>query len=89
VFTFVDTSGRTIPDGCFVVLFLGRPEGDRHFNDVPADRHGRGANVAFCDGHVEHHRWKWPKAHKNGSTPVENDLDLQDLRWLQARLPGP
>jgi prepilin-type processing-associated H-X9-DG protein len=89
VFTFVDTSARTIQDGCFVTHFLGHPEGDRQFNDIPADRHGRGANVAFCDGHVEHHRWKWPKEHKNGITPVENDQDLQDLRWLQERLPGP
>jgi hypothetical protein len=45
--------------------------------------------VAFGDGHVEHHRWKWPKADKTMFTPPVNDQDLQDLRWLQERLPGP
>ena len=89
VFSFLDVCERWIPDGCFVVLFPGHPEGERQWNDIPADRHGRGANVAFGDGHVEHHRWKWPKADKTMFTPSVNDQDLQDLRWLQERLPGP
>jgi len=89
VFSFLDVSERWILDGCFAVHFLGHPESDRQWNDIPADRHGRGANVAFCDGHVEHHRWQWPKAPRAAFTPPENDLDLQDLRWLQERLPGP
>jgi prepilin-type processing-associated H-X9-DG protein len=89
VFSFLDVCERWIPDGCFVVHFPGQSEGDRQWNDIPADRHGRGANLAFCDGHVEHHRWKWPKADKTMFTPPVNDQDLQDLRWLQERLPGP
>ena len=50
--------------------------------------------LSFLDEHVEHHRWRWPKANKDpfnppGLTAVANDQDLQDLRWLQERLPGP
>jgi prepilin-type N-terminal cleavage/methylation domain-containing protein/prepilin-type processing-associated H-X9-DG protein len=29
--------------------------------DIPANRHNRGANFSFADGHVEHWRWKVPK----------------------------
>jgi len=86
VFSFLDACERWIPDGCFVVLFPGHPEGEDQWNDIPADHHGLGANLAFCDGHAEHRRWQWPKAHKNAGTPVENDPDLLDLRWLQERL---
>jgi prepilin-type N-terminal cleavage/methylation domain-containing protein/prepilin-type processing-associated H-X9-DG protein len=89
VFSFLDVAERWIPDGCFVVHFPGHPEGEPQWNDIPADRHGLGANLAFCDGHAEHRRWKWPKARKTPYTPPENDLDLQDLRWMQERLPGP
>jgi prepilin-type processing-associated H-X9-DG protein len=63
--------------------------GDRFWNDIPADRHGMGVNLSFLDGHTEHHRWRFPKAKKNFLTSVSNDDDLKDLRWMQARLPGP
>ena len=29
--------------------------------DIPANRHNQGANFSFCDGHVEHWKWKAPK----------------------------
>ncbi|HTY88411.1 MAG TPA: prepilin-type N-terminal cleavage/methylation domain-containing protein [Candidatus Acidoferrum sp.] len=29
--------------------------------DMPANRHNRGCNFSFADGHVEHWRWKVPK----------------------------
>jgi prepilin-type processing-associated H-X9-DG protein len=28
---------------------------------MPSDRHNRGANLSFADGHVEHWKWKVPK----------------------------
>jgi prepilin-type processing-associated H-X9-DG protein len=89
VFSFLDVAEHAIPDGCFVVLFPGHPEGENQWNDIPADRHGGGGNLAFCDGHIEHRRWQWAKAHKNPFTGTENSRDLQDLRWMQERLPGP
>ena len=30
--------------------------------DIPANRHNRGCNFSFADGHVEHWRWKVPKS---------------------------
>lgn len=87
VFTFIDASERGINDGRFVVRPLGFSGGDRRWNDVPADRHARGANLSFLDGHVEPHRWQWPKAGKSILTEIENNTDLQDLPWLQDRLP--
>ena len=62
ILAFLDVSQSEINDGMFVVLPLGYPGGDRSWNDVPADRHNRAANLSFVDGHVETHRWRWPKA---------------------------
>lgn len=89
VFGFLDVTERQLGDGAFAVRPLGLSIGDRTWNDVPADRHGLGANLSFLDGHVEHHRWRFPKANKDFVSPVASDADLQDLRWMQARLPGP
>ncbi|MBI2202099.1 MAG: hypothetical protein HYU43_09200 [Armatimonadetes bacterium] len=47
-------------------------------------------NYFFVDGHVAPRRWSWPKRLGPGKNePAENDLNLQDLRWLQAGLPEP
>jgi len=73
----------------FVVLPLGYPGVDRRGNDIPSDRHNRAANLSFVDGHVETHRWRWPKANSPVFDPASKPDDLQDLRWLQARLPEP
>jgi prepilin-type processing-associated H-X9-DG protein len=88
VFGFLDVAAKTISSGDFLEAHVGCSSGDRNWRDIPSDRHSVGANVSFLDGHVEHHRWRWPKPH-DFSAPFKNDLDLQDLRWLQERLPGP
>jgi len=89
VFGFLDSSEFTINDGMFVIVPLGYPGVDRQWNDIPADRHNRGANLSFVDGHVETHRWRWPKANRPLFDTASKPDDLQDLRWLQARLPEP
>jgi len=88
VYAFLDSSERTINDGMFVIQPLDPKGTVRQYNDVPSDRHSRGASLSFLDGHVDHHRWRWPKPHSLFDS-VKNDQDLQDLRWLQERLPGP
>jgi prepilin-type N-terminal cleavage/methylation domain-containing protein/prepilin-type processing-associated H-X9-DG protein len=88
IFAFLDVSEREICDGVFALVPLGFSQGDRQWNDIPSDRHTQGGNLSFVDGHVEHHRWRWPKPH-NGLEPVRNSEDLRDLRWLQERLPEP
>jgi len=85
VFGFLDVAEKAINAGDFLEAHVGCSCGDRSWRDIP---HGVGANVSLLGGHVEHHRWRWPKPH-DLIAPVKNDLDLQDLRWLQERLPGP
>ena len=55
-FVFLDEHEDSINDGYF---FIGHPE-DRSqgWNDVPASRHSRGANLVFADGHAEWHKWQ-------------------------------
>ncbi len=54
---------------------------------IPSDRHAQGANLSYVDGHVDQHRWRHPKAKMALRSPVQGKEDLQDLRWLQERLP--
>jgi len=51
--------------------------------DLPADRHHRGANLSFADGHVEHWIWQSPKHFKHWVQPAAPGGDLRDLRRLQ------
>jgi prepilin-type N-terminal cleavage/methylation domain-containing protein/prepilin-type processing-associated H-X9-DG protein len=57
---------------------------DRNWFDIPANRHGQGAVLSFADGHAERWEWRWPKVFKQLLQPIENDLDLIDLRRVQA-----
>lgn len=79
-FAFLDASERHI-NGCDFALYL-----DQNWWDIPGDRHDVGVNLSFVDGHVEHHRWRFPKSNKSIGTPAHGNEDLQDLRWLQDRL---
>lgn len=87
LFVFIDTHENAIWDATFGVLAQGSYWQD-YWLDVPADRHQRGANISFVDGHAE--RWKWhaPKDNLrvggyNGGTD-----DLKDLRRMQQHIKG-
>ena len=95
-FVLIDHNEQIIQDAFFNISFVGIPYwSDQTWADLPSDRHSRGCNLSFADGHVEHWRWKWPKrvtgsyAFKNpeAGQPVANQLDLADLRRLQASCP--
>jgi prepilin-type N-terminal cleavage/methylation domain-containing protein/prepilin-type processing-associated H-X9-DG protein len=81
VFGFLDVSERMI-NSCEFALYW-----DSTWYDIPADRHNLGLGLSFLDGHAEHHRWRFPKANKSIATPGQGKEDLEDLRWLQERLP--
>ncbi|MHC4556131.1 MAG: prepilin-type N-terminal cleavage/methylation domain-containing protein [Planctomycetota bacterium] len=77
LFVFLDENEESIDDACFLV----RPTPEETWANVPSDRHSRGCNLSFADGHVEHWNWRHPKRHGGG---VKNEADLADLRRLQA-----
>lgn len=99
VFVFMEEHEDSIGDGVFFVHVPG-DEGEQveaqsnptfggaHWMDMPTGRHGQGCNLSFADGHAEHWVWKWPR-HVNPDSPdVVNQLDLQDMRRLQAAIPS-
>ena len=63
LFVFIDESADTIQDAEF-----GNPPAGGIFQqewwDMPSDRHNKGANLAFADGHVEHWKWVYPKSNR-------------------------
>lgn len=56
---------------------------------TPSDRHERGCNLSFADGHIE--RWRWYSNHKSDSPPskLTSAHENPDLRRLQGCLPQP
>ena len=87
-FGFLDISEATIQGGAFGIA---DPEdwkdGPFYWIHQPGERHGRGANLSFLDGHVESHRWKFtPKVHVPGArNKPQNADDRADLMWLKDR----
>lgn len=84
IFLFLDEIEGGIDDGLFGI----DPAPATDWVNMPAERHNRGANLSFCDGHVERWHWKNPKVWQYPGSPVVNNLDLLDLERLQAALPS-
>jgi prepilin-type N-terminal cleavage/methylation domain-containing protein/prepilin-type processing-associated H-X9-DG protein len=82
VFAFIDENEQGIDDGVFIT---GKENPNKWLN-LPSDRHQRGANISFLDGHAEYCHWRAPKRFIDYYFEASN-RDLEDLRWLQERLP--
>ncbi|MEI9959578.1 MAG: prepilin-type N-terminal cleavage/methylation domain-containing protein [Limisphaerales bacterium] len=82
LFVFIDTQEEDIWDATFGIFSPDSYWSD-YWLDLPADRHQRGANLSFADGHVEHWRWKSKKYFAGAWYPILSDEDLADLRRLQ------
>src|SRR5262245_39687257 len=72
---FIDESSKTLEDGYFAIQV-----DNRVWQNDPSDRHNRGANMAFADGHSEIYRWFEPMTGKHGydapaKTPTDRDFD--------------
>jgi prepilin-type N-terminal cleavage/methylation domain-containing protein/prepilin-type processing-associated H-X9-DG protein len=88
--SFLDVSEASINEGSFVFDwdfgdFKNYPSDWVH---QPGDRHGRGANLSFLDGHVDHHRWLFTPKHFvdwDRGSPIVNDSDREDLKWIYDR----
>src|SRR6202012_877611 len=61
LFVFIDTDENDIWDSTFGVM-PSDSYWSEYWLDIPADRHRRGCNITFADGHVEHWKWRAAKA---------------------------
>jgi prepilin-type N-terminal cleavage/methylation domain-containing protein/prepilin-type processing-associated H-X9-DG protein len=60
IFAFIDENAVSIDNGTFGIHELSVAN---NYWNLPADRHGKGCNLSFVDGHVEH--WKWTGPYLN------------------------
>ena len=72
---FLDESTRTLEDGYFAIQV-----DNRVWQNSPSDRHNRGANLSFADGHSEIYKWLEPKTgrvywNEPAQRPVDRDFD--------------
>jgi prepilin-type N-terminal cleavage/methylation domain-containing protein/prepilin-type processing-associated H-X9-DG protein len=86
VFTFIDDEAASVMSGAFWV----EPGQAGFWWKVPGARdRGRGANVAFVDGHAEYRPWQYPTRTRSAATvPVRNHQDRADLAWVVDRVPS-
>jgi prepilin-type processing-associated H-X9-DG protein len=78
----IDTQEEDVWDATFGIFSPDSYWAD-YWLDLAADRHNRGANLSFADGHVEHWRWKAAKIFEGVWWPAYSEDDLTDLRRLQ------
>jgi prepilin-type processing-associated H-X9-DG protein len=87
-FGFLDVSEASINQAAFAFGYDDFKKGPHYWIQKPGERHGRGANLSFLDGHVDHHRWLFTPKSFNGtwdySAPV-NLEDREDQMWLIDR----
>lgn len=84
VFTFLDENPESIEDGNFG---LDHAPATIWVN-TPSDRHTKGCNIAYLDGHVKRMTWLAPKIFTGVRQPTANALDAEDLRLMQEALPN-
>ena len=82
---FIDENEGTIDnEGTMLDSHFGMPTASYHpqgltnWWDMPSDRHGRGGNLSFSDGHVEHWHWTQPMPMPNPMQPGPTPGDLAD-----------
>lgn len=86
IFSFIEEHPDSINDGYFLNRFYST-----EWIDLPASYHRGGANLAFVDGHVEHHRWRFahtkaPALPDAANLPMPVQYDQRgDLYWILWR----
>ncbi len=88
LFVFIDESAETIQDADFGNPPVGGVFEQNIWWDMPSDRHSRGANLSFADGHVEHWKWAYPKTSDDLGLPVPN-AELPDFHRIQNAMKQP
>jgi prepilin-type N-terminal cleavage/methylation domain-containing protein/prepilin-type processing-associated H-X9-DG protein len=82
LFVLIDTQEDDIWDATFGIFSPDSPYAG-YWLDLAADRHGRGANLSFADGHAEHWHWQAPKIFQGVFWPASSPEDLLDLQRLE------
>jgi prepilin-type N-terminal cleavage/methylation domain-containing protein/prepilin-type processing-associated H-X9-DG protein len=83
LFTLIDENSDTQLDAQFGNPPVGSPYYEPNvWWDMPSDRHNRGANISFVDGHVEHWRWQVPKVFYEWIQPVPPE-EMPDFTRVQ------
>jgi prepilin-type N-terminal cleavage/methylation domain-containing protein/prepilin-type processing-associated H-X9-DG protein len=83
LFVLIDESSDTEQDAEFGNPPVGSPYFWQNvWWDMPSDRHNRGANLSFADGHVEHWKWKEPKIFYDWVQPVPPE-EMPDYQRIQ------
>jgi prepilin-type N-terminal cleavage/methylation domain-containing protein/prepilin-type processing-associated H-X9-DG protein len=88
LFVFIDENEDTILDS----QFGNPPAGSPYFWpdiwwDMPSNRHSRGANLSFADGHVEQWKWRVPKIFQYWSQAVSEEEMVDFTRVQNAMKP--
>ena len=78
-FVFIDEHPDTLLDAHFGIP---GPSYTLSWIDMPADRHNRGANLSFADGHVARWGWRTPKVY----TSTLSLADWPDYQRVQSAM---
>jgi prepilin-type N-terminal cleavage/methylation domain-containing protein/prepilin-type processing-associated H-X9-DG protein len=92
-FVFVDEREESVNDACFLVDMAGfdpQQTGGQVWMNYPGAYHGRGAVLAYADGHAARQGWKdartTPARVRGQNLPLaEPSPGNRDLDWLQQR----
>jgi len=85
LFVFIDVHEGGILDALFGIP-VPNDLWDGMWFDLPADRHSKGCNLSFADGHVEHWRWVVPKTFKTLGQRVDSNGEIRDYRRVQEHV---
>jgi prepilin-type N-terminal cleavage/methylation domain-containing protein/prepilin-type processing-associated H-X9-DG protein len=83
---FIDTHEDEIIDDMFGIPVVPDYWSYGYWWDLPANRHNRGCNFSFADGHAEHWKWKVPKlvtVPRGYQQPVASN-EWEDYNRIQA-----
>ena len=89
IFVFIEEHENSVWAGSFSVAPPDKGSlGTSIWMSTPADRHKRGCNLSFADGHVAY--WKWFSSKKQPvGRPNVDRHEIRDLRRLQDGVPKP
>ena len=83
---FLDVSEESIESGIFAYGIPDIKGGNPTWWNLPADRHSRGANFSFIDGHVEQRRWLYtPKRYRRVGVNPPIGVERRDIGWVVNR----